>query len=111
MATTSDMNTPEHATKDNNNKNNNNKEYIDKLQAQFVQNQIRQIIHGRDYGRILRESNKPAQWYKASPITRSVYYYDPNYQKYLQQQSKLLTNTRVNMKKKNSLYHFYLFLF
>ncbi len=70
------------------------------------QNYIRRI-QGRDYGRILREYNTPAQWYKASPTTRSIYFYDPHYQKYLQQQSKFFTNIRVSRKKKS----FFLFLF
>jgi len=86
------MNTPEHTSNDNN-----KQEYIDKLQTQLVQNQIRRV-QGRDYGRILREYNTPAQWYRASPITRSIYYYDPSYQRYLQQQSKISTNTRVSIK-------------
>jgi hypothetical protein len=90
---TSDMNTPEHTSNDTN-----KQEYIDRLKRQLVQNQIRRV-QGRDYGRILREYNTPAQWYKASPITCSIYYYDPNYQKYLQQQSKIsTTNVRVSIK-------------
>jgi len=43
----------------------------------------------RDYGRILRESNTPAYWYQAtSPRTHSIYYYDPQYQRLLQQIKK-----------------------
>jgi len=83
------MNTPEHATK--NSINENIERYIDILQTRLIQNQT-QRIQGRDYGRILRGYNTPAQWYRASPITRSIYYYDPLYQKYLQQQSKSITN-------------------
>ncbi|CAF0789054.1 unnamed protein product [Rotaria sp. Silwood1] len=86
MTTTLDMNTPEETTKDTH-INENTQHYIDKLQAQLVQDQI-QRKHGRDYARILREYNKPAHWYKASPVTQSVYFYDPHYQRYLQQQSK-----------------------
>ncbi|CAF0822849.1 unnamed protein product [Rotaria sordida] len=90
MTTTLDMNTPEEPTKDNN-MNENTQHYVDKLHAQLVQDQIRRK-HGRDYGRILREYNKPAQWYKASPVTQSVYFYDPHYQRYLQQYSKSSQN-------------------
>lgn len=50
---------------------------------------------GRDYAKILRESNKPAQWYQASPVTRSIYFYDPNYQKYLRERFISAINNRV----------------
>jgi hypothetical protein len=101
MANTSDMNTPEHATV-----NSDSKEYIDRLQTQLIQHQIRRV-QGRDYAKILREHNTPAQWYKNQPSTmaRSIYYYDPNYQKYRQQQqqqqhpAKSSMNVRVNIKK------------
>lgn len=104
MENTSDMNTPEHATIDDN-----RKDYIDQLQKQLIQHQIRRV-QGRDYARILRESNTPAQWYKNQPfpITRSIYYYDPNYQKYRQQQSKSPMNVRIYILK---TYHFTSFFF
>jgi hypothetical protein len=87
MATTLDMNTPEDTSK-----NENKQPYIVRIPTQY-----RRIIQGRDYGRILREYNKPAQWYQPSPITCSIYYYDPLYQKYLQQQSKSATNIHVSI--------------
>ncbi|CAF2401087.1 unnamed protein product [Rotaria sp. Silwood2] len=86
MTTTLDMNTPEETTKDTY-INENTQNYIDKLHAQLVQDQNRRK-HGRDYARILREYNKPPHLYKASPVTQSIYFYDPHYQRYLQQQSK-----------------------
>jgi len=85
MTTNLDMNTFEQIRKDID-INNNQQKYINNLQAQLMQNQIRRR-HGRDYGRILHEYNTPAQWYKASPVIHSIYFYDPQYQKYLQQQS------------------------
>jgi hypothetical protein len=101
------MNTPEQTTK-NNHIDENKQEYINKLQTQLGQNDIRRVVQGRDYGRILRDYNTPAQWYKVSSTPRSIYFYDPHYQKYLQQQSKLSTNVRVCIK---SFYIFYLFIF
>jgi hypothetical protein len=71
MATTSDMNTPEYSSKNNEN--------THQIPIQFRR------IGGRDYGKILREYNKPASWYQPTPITCSIYYYDPLYQRYLQQ--------------------------
>lgn len=94
MATTSDMNTPEYESKQDNIREN-KQQYINRIPTQFRR------IQGRDYGRILREYNKPAQWYQPSPITRSIYYYDPLYQKYLQQQQqqpKSVSNNRVSIK-------------
>ena len=100
------MNTPKYST---NHINENKPQDIDRLQTRLVQNQIRQI-QGRDYGRILRESNTPAQWYQASPRTRSIYYYDPHYQKYLQQlSSKPSTNIRV--RKNPHLIYFFSHIF
>jgi hypothetical protein len=77
------MNTPEYASK--NNENN-----------QQIPIQFRRI-KGRDYGRILHEYNKPASWYQPSPITRSIYYYDPLYQRYLQQHLISANNNRVSV--------------
>ena len=96
MATTSDMNTPEHGTQTSNSTSENKQRYVDQLLTRSGHNHSRRI-QGRDYGRILREYNTPAQWYQASPMTRSIYYYDPSYQKYLQQQSKPTTNVRVSI--------------
>ncbi len=74
---------------------------IEQLQAQLIQSQIKRT-QPRNYTRILNQSNKPAPWYKASTINRSVYFYDPNYQKYIQQRTdsspKIKSNTRVNIK-------------
>lgn len=53
----------------------------------------------RDYGRILRQSNTPAYWYQAtSPRTHSIYYYDPQYQRLLQQTKKLQNTPVCNQK-------------
>ena len=57
---------------------------IEQLQAQLVHNQM-QRKQPRNYTRILGQSNTPAHWYKAPSTTRSVYFYDPNYRKYVQQ--------------------------
>lgn len=50
----------------------------------------------RDYSKILREYNKPAQWYQPPPTTRSIYFYDPNYQKYLRERLISTVNSRVS---------------
>ena len=50
---------------------------------------------GRNYAKILREYNRPAQWYQASPVTRSIYFYDPSYQKYLRERFISAVNNRV----------------
>jgi hypothetical protein len=57
---------------------------IEQLQAQLVHNQM-QRTQPRNYTRILGQSNTPADWYKAPSTTRSVYFYDPNYRKYVEQ--------------------------
>ncbi|CAF3309234.1 unnamed protein product [Rotaria socialis] len=85
------MNTPEEPTM-NSDINVNKQQPIDKLQAKLVQDQL-QRRQGKDYGRILRECNKPPQWYQPSPTTRSIYYYAPHYQKFLQQHSAFSVNT------------------
>ena len=95
MTTSLDMNTLEQPRKDTN-INDDQQEYINNLQARLTQSQNGRRQE-RDYGRILRAYNTPAQWYKAIPVTRSIYFYDPQYQRYLQQQSKLLTSNRVSI--------------
>jgi hypothetical protein len=92
------MNTPEQIVNNN----------FNKLQTQLVQNHLRRI-QPRDYGRILRDYNTPASWYKPSPVTRSIYFYDPNYQKYLHQQPKLSPNSRVSTQIFLSIYLFIFF--
>jgi hypothetical protein len=82
------MNTPEHVTQVDVNEN--TEQYFDHSQTRLVHHHIRRV-QGRDYGRILREYNTPAEWYKPPPTTRSIYYYDPIYQKYLQQQQHQAT--------------------
>lgn len=67
------------------NKPSNEKSLVGQLKAQLIHNQI-QRTQVRDYLRILHQSNKPAYWYKAPPLPRSVYFYDPKNQKYVQQQ-------------------------
>jgi hypothetical protein len=96
IPTTLDMNTPEQVI--NNNINGNRQQYINKIQTQHTQNYVRRV-QGRDYGRILRDFNTPAQWYRPAPGARSIYFYDPNYQKHLhQQQPNLSVNIRVSIK-------------
>lgn len=71
------------------------KPLVEQLQAQLVRNQKKRL-QARDYGKILNESNRPAQWYKAATGNRSVYYYNPHYQKYLP--SKLGQQGRSNQR-------------
>ena len=56
----------------------------------------------RNYVRILQQSNTPGYWYKTPPTNRSVYFYDTNYQKYVQQRitspQRIKPNIRVNHK-------------
>jgi hypothetical protein len=85
------MNTPEPSIKENNNEN--KEQDLEKLQAHLLHNQL-QRTQPRNYARILHEYNTPAQWYKGSPVTRSIYFYDPQYQRYLQQQSKPFLSPR-----------------
>lgn len=56
----------------------------------------RRMQGGRDYSKILREYNKPAQWYQPSSVTRSIYFYDPSYQKYLRERLISTINNRVS---------------
>ncbi|CAF3979629.1 unnamed protein product [Rotaria sp. Silwood2] len=96
------MNTPEQTMYDiyidNNNESklSNKKQLIEQLQVQLVHNQI-QRTQPRDYVRILGQSTTPAQWYKAPPTARSVYFYDPNYQKYAQKSSILPQKPKSNV--------------
>lgn len=72
---------------------------IGQLQTQLVQNQI-QRTQPRNYLQILHQSNTPAYWYKTPPVSRSVYFYDPHYQKLIQRRTKsppkIKPNLRVN---------------
>jgi len=81
----------------------NKQELIEQLQAQLIHNQMRRI-QPRDYSRILSESNTPAYWYKAPQKNRSVYFYDPKYQKYAQQQSNSPQRIKPNIQVNNKLY-------
>ncbi|CAF1216144.1 unnamed protein product [Rotaria sp. Silwood1] len=74
----------------------NKKQLIEQLQVQLVHNQI-QRTQPRDYVRILGQSTTPAQWYKAPPTARSVYFYDSNYQKYVQKSSIPPRKTKPNV--------------
>jgi len=95
------MNTPEQTMNgvdiDDFDDNNENKQQqlIEQLKIQLIQDQIKRT-QPRNYTRILNQSNTPAQWYKAPPINRSVYFYDPNYQKYVQQRINSLPKTSPN---------------
>ena len=92
MTATNNKNT---TTTNNNNRINESKQhYVDQLQLQILQSQI-QRKQRRDYGRILHEYNKPARWYSVYPMTRSIYYYDPYYQRYLRQQSNSSVDIHV----------------
>ncbi|UJR30502.1 hypothetical protein I4U23_018034 [Adineta vaga] len=79
--------TPELTTNDDNSENKvgYRQPLIEQLKAQLVHNHI-QRTQVRDYSRILHQSNTPASWYKAPVLNRSVYFYDSNYQKHIQQQ-------------------------
>jgi hypothetical protein len=57
------------------------KPMVDQLHAQLIRNRI-QRTQTRDYSRILRDSNIPAQWYKTPPASRSIYYYDRKQQRH-----------------------------
>ena len=59
-------------------------ELIEKLKTQLARNQM-QRTQARNYTYILNQSNTPAHWYKTPSTNRSVYFYDPHYQNYLQQ--------------------------
>ncbi|CAF1002794.1 unnamed protein product [Rotaria magnacalcarata] len=69
---------------------------IEQLQAQLAQNQL-QRTQPRDYLRILDQSKTPPKWYKTPPTSRSVYFYDPNYQKHTEQQLILPRKTKPNV--------------
>lgn len=101
------MNTPEQTMNgvdvdDDNYKENklsNRQQLIEQLQTQLNHQRMRRT-RPRNYVRILSESNTPAYWYKAPSNNRSVYFYDPNYQKYVQEQTnsppKIKSNINVN---------------
>jgi hypothetical protein len=80
---------------------------IEQLQTQLIHNQKRRT-QARDYLRILNESNTPAYWYKVPPKNRSVYFYDPNYQKQVQQRSNLPQKIKPNTRVRNQL-NFFIF--
>lgn len=116
------MNTPEHTMNgididdiddynEYENKFSNKQQLIEDLQAQLIHHQIRRT-QPRNYIRILSESNTPAYWYKKPSTNRSVYFYDPNYQKSVQQRSKspskIKTNFHVNFFSFLSIYLFLL---
>ncbi|UJR16088.1 hypothetical protein I4U23_003000 [Adineta vaga] len=93
--TSLNMNTPE-PTRHETNQNVNQQNYLDNLQQQMNHNQ-KHRKRERDYGRIFREYNTPAQWYQASQLPCSIYFYDPQYQRYLQQQSNLRAYSPVRV--------------
>ncbi len=121
MTKTLHVNTPEHTITLNdidfddfddngNNGNTENKlsnkpQLIEQLQAQLIHNQRRRT-QPRDYARILRDSNTPVSWYKAPSKNRSVYFYDSNYQKYVQQQSASPQKIKPDIRVRNNLYYF-----
>ena len=71
-------------------------ELIEQLKTQLVRNQI-QRTQARNYTRILNQSNTPAQWYNAPAANRSVYFYDPHYQNYLQQRTNSPPKIKSNI--------------
>jgi hypothetical protein len=117
MTKTLHMNTPEQTMNgididdfDNYNERNlsKNQHLIEQLQAQLVHNQMRRT-QARNYLRILGQSNTPAYWYKAPPVSRSVYYYDPNYQKYVQRRSNPFQKTNLNVPVRDKLLFFIIY--
>jgi hypothetical protein len=106
LTATLHMNTPEQtmngAETDFYEEDNESKEQIliEQLQTQLIQNQIKRT-QPRNYTRILNQSNTPAHWYKPPTMNRSIYYYDPHYQKYIQQRANSpptsKPNTRVSI--------------
>lgn len=109
MTKTLHMNTPEHTVcnldidDDNETKLSNKETLIEQLKIQLVQNKL-QRTQPRDYLRILSQSKTPAQWYKAPSTSRSVYFYDPNYQKRYEEQSVLSKKAKVNAHVSNDLF-------
>lgn len=71
-------------------------ELIEQLKTQLTQNQMKRT-QARNYIRILNQSNTPAYWYKTPSTNRSVYFYDPNYQKYLQQRTNSPPRIKPNI--------------
>jgi hypothetical protein len=86
----------------------NKQQLIEQLQAQLIHNQLRRT-QARDYARILHHSNTPAYWYKAPPISRSVYFYDPNYQKQVQQQLTVSQRTKPHKRVSNKEHFHFLY--
>ncbi|CAF1083834.1 unnamed protein product [Adineta steineri] len=95
------MNSPEGKMYDsdinNENKRLQRKLLIEQLHSQLVHNQL-QRTQPRDYLRILHQSNTPAYWYKTPTPSRSVYFYDRNYQKQIQQPVTTIEKPKVNVK-------------
>lgn len=96
------LNTPEHTMYDisiddgNQSYLSNKKTLIGQLQVQLIHNQL-QRTQPRDYLRILGQSETPAQWYKTLKASRSVYFYDPNHQKYAEKQTNNLQKSVPNI--------------
>jgi hypothetical protein len=91
------MNTPD-LSADNTADEGNQTSSMDVLEAQLLRNQF-QRVQPRNYRRILRESNAPAPWYskKSSPPC-SIYFYDPQYQKYLQDRSAVQNPSKITVR-------------
>ena len=71
---------------------------IEQLQSQLIHNQLHRK-QARDYTRILSEYNTPpAAWYRTSFIPRSIYVYDPRYQKTVHQSISSLQRTRSDLR-------------
>jgi len=91
----------------NGNRSSNKLQLIEQLKTQLIHNQIRRT-QARDYLRILHQSNTPAHWYKVPQKNRSVYFYDPNYQKHVQQRSNSPQRIKPNTHVSNQL-NFFIF--
>ena len=96
MTTTLDMNTPDPHVGSAVDEGNQTAS-MGALEVQLWRNQF-QPVQPRNYRRILRESNTPAPWYsKTSSPPCSIYFYDPQYQKYLQERSAVQNPSKINV--------------
>ena len=84
MITSLDMNTPDSKLDDDGGS---QISFANRLESQLKKDHFHRI-QPRDYGRILRETNAPATWYRVPRPQCSIYFYDPQYQRYLQERSE-----------------------
>ena len=94
---TSDMNTPNDPLANDDQHGQSVYTSMDNMSTRLSHYQIPRY-EPRNYRKLLRESNVPAAWYQTAPPPCSIYFYDPQFQKYLHKRATPSNSPRKNVR-------------